>query len=99
MGRGVYSSRSLNCFPHEHFYPRISFHNFSKSENGPDPPNNCFYCNFKQLYKKNLKILLPKQDCLGKESDVELSMAHNIGSSAEIPCIGPWPTHWLREPL
>ena len=38
---------------------------------------------------KNLKIVVPEQDCFGKESDVELSMTHNIGSSAEIPCIGP----------
>ena len=48
--RGVYSSRYLNCFPHKYFYPWISFHNFSYSENSQEPPHNCFYCNFKQLY-------------------------------------------------
>ena len=50
--RGVYSSRSLNCFPHEHFYPLISFHNLFNSESSPDPPHNCLYCKFKQLYIK-----------------------------------------------
>jgi hypothetical protein len=38
---------------------------------------------------KILRMLVPKQDCLVNASDVEFSMTHNIGSSSEIPCIGP----------
>ena len=91
-GRGVYSSRSFNCFPYKHFYPWISFHNFSKSENSPDPPPKDFYCNLKQLYKKNLKIkiVLPKQDCQGKKSDVEFSMIQFFWNTMYRP------THELR---
>jgi hypothetical protein len=40
-------------------------------------------------YKNKIIILVSKQDCLANKSDVELTMTHNIGSSAEIPCIAP----------
>jgi hypothetical protein len=40
-------------------------------------------------YINKILILLSKQDCLANKSDVELSISHNIGSSAEIPCIAP----------
>ena len=33
---GVYSSGSLNCFPHKHFYPWITFHIYFKFSS-PDP--------------------------------------------------------------
>ena len=97
--RGVYSSGSLNCFPHEHFHPWISFHIFSNSENSPDHPYNCFYCNFKQQYIEILpgahttrldqlnKISALKQYCWGNDSNTKFSMRRNIGISAEIPCI------------